>query len=436
MVGGRIDGPVDVQAERRLVGGLLCGGSWWDASAHLSPAELTDRDCRSVCEVVRGLADDDVTVTPQSVHDRLASSNGSGSPAGVIHDLMTVGQASRIPQLAARLSGLARRRRIISTVRDLAVAASDPNVAVEASVEQTVAALLSSATGTSGILDADTLTSDTLDLIADPTPPGVSTGWRDVDGCVQAVPGTLWVVTGSPGSGKSTWVDCLTVNLAAGHGWQTVMFAPESGPADVHCRELVHTRMGRQPGAGSMLDDGDVEGQVRWVCRHVRWLDDRQVNTVDGILARTRAIVARWDGPTMLTIDPWNHVVHDRAPGEREDQYITRQLGRLSRFARQTSTQVVVVAHPTKLAKVAGTSNVHEVPSAYDIAGGAAWYNAADFIVCVWRDKTAERRPAEFVDVHVQKVRREGWWGHVGRVQLRFDAATRTYGPTTPQTPY
>lgn len=44
---------------------------------------------------------------------------------------------------------------------------------------------------------------------------GLSTGWDTVDAIYKVVPGELTVVTGVPNSGKSEWIDALTVSSPA-----------------------------------------------------------------------------------------------------------------------------------------------------------------------------------------------------------------------------
>jgi twinkle protein len=62
------------------------------------------------------------------------------------------------------------------------------------------------------------------------------------------------------------------------------------------------------------------------------------------------------------------------------------------------------VAHPTKMQKVSETSDKFRVPTLYDIAGSAHFYNKADNGITVYRDD-----PSVFV--HVQKIR----FKHIGK---------------------
>jgi hypothetical protein len=55
---------------------------------------------------------------------------------------------------------------------------------------------------------------------------------------VQVVPGELTIVTGLSNSGKSEWLDALTVNLAEQYGWRFAMCSLENTVTE-HGRKLM-----------------------------------------------------------------------------------------------------------------------------------------------------------------------------------------------------
>ena len=91
-------------------------------------------------------------------------------------------------------------------------------------------------------------------------------------------------------------------------------------------------------------------------------------------------------------------------------------------WARSANLHVWVVAHPAKIYKDTATGK-RGVPTPYDIAGSAHWYNKADNIITVHRDQTAGN---PLVDIHVQKVRFKHI-GKVGVIQLHYDKITGRY---------
>jgi len=62
-------------------------------------------------------------------------------------------------------------------------------------------------------------------------PQGLSTGFPLLDKHFKVFEGTLNLITGTPGSGKSTWLDQMLINIMqANHEMYVAMFTPESAP--------------------------------------------------------------------------------------------------------------------------------------------------------------------------------------------------------------
>ena len=118
-----------------------------------------------------------------------------------------------------------------------------------------------------------------------------------------------------------------------------------------------------------------------------------------------------------------NRLEHRRPTGMSETDYISEALSLVTSLTRTTGAHFFIVAHPAKLQP--SRDGVRPIPTAYDIAGSAGWYNKADNIVCVWRDTTPgdNNMPSRINRIYVQKVR----WKHIGRIgmaELEFDPAT------------
>jgi len=67
---------------------------------------------------------------------------------------------------------------------------------------------------------------------------GQRTGWSSLDRLYTVRPGELTVITGIPSSGKSNFLDALTVNLARVHDWSFALFSPENLPVPMHMAAL------------------------------------------------------------------------------------------------------------------------------------------------------------------------------------------------------
>jgi twinkle protein len=231
-------------------------------------------------------------------------------------------------------------------------------------------------------------------------------------------PGEFTVVTGVPGSGKSAWVDDLAVNMAAMHDWRIGVYSPENQPVARHITMLAAKYVGLPffDGPTPRMTIEQASDAHAWLDEHFAFLLPKEP-TLDCVLDLARALVYR-KGIRGLILDPWNEIDHSRPAGLTETEYISQSLSRIRAFARDNGVHVWVVAHPTKLIK--DVSGHYPVPTLYDIAGSAHWYNKADNGISIWRDKEDAGTP---VDIHVKKIRfREV--GQLGIAQLHYDPPT------------
>lgn len=129
-------------------------------------------------------------------------------------------------------------------------------------------------------------------------------------------------------------------------------------------------------------------------------------------------------GATIFIIDPWNELEHSRKHGETETEYTGRAIRALKRFAKAFRVHVCVIAHPTKSVKD-GDGN-YKMPTLYDIAGSANWYNKADLGVIVHKD-TLEYRDDPYTLIKVQKSRYHEVIGTPGEVFMDFTKDSRRF---------
>lgn len=251
-------------------------------------------------------------------------------------------------------------------------------------------------------------------------PKGDSTGWHGVDALYTIGMGQWTLVTGTPGSGKSEFVDALMVNLVEqDNDWQFAIYSPENFPTATHFVKLCEKRA-RKPfrdGPSLRMTRAEYSAAGIWVNRHFLWLDT-DVKTPDELTAKA---ITYADGHKLgVVLDPWNTLEHVRA-GMTETDYISFVLTEVIHLARTANAHVWLVVHPTKIPR--NKDGTRPVPTPYDISGSAHWYNKADNIVCVHRDQQAE---TQLVDVHVQKIRFKHL-GHLGTASLCYDKATGRY---------
>jgi twinkle protein len=253
---------------------------------------------------------------------------------------------------------------------------------------------------------------------------GASTGWLTVDKFYTVKVGEMTIVTGIPASGKSNVLDALAVNLARSHNWSFAVFSPENWPVQRHITTLLE-KVEKKPfwnnRYASRMTPDDMSHGMQWLNDHFHFIiPEEETMSVDTILEKTRAAVLR-HGVRGVIIDPWNEIEHDMNYAEREDQYISRALTQIRRFARFNGVHIWVVAHPRNLQKDKKTGK-YKAPTMYEISGGAHWRNKADNGICVHRPDLNKSE----VDIIVQKIRfREV--GRPGVATLVFASDTGTY---------
>src|SRR6185369_5792866 len=121
-----------------------------------------------------------------------------------------------------------------------------------------------------------------------------------------------------------------------------------------------------------------------------------------------------------VVLDPWNALESLRPPSMSETDYIGNSLTEAVTWVRDHKLHLWIVAHPAKMFRDKGGER--PVPTPYDIAGSANWFNKPDNIITVHRPDYDDNR----VHVHVQKVRFKNL-GRVGVAELLYHRVTGTY---------
>jgi len=137
--------------------------------------------------------------------------------------------------------------------------------------------------------------------------------------------------------------------------------------------------------------------------------------TLDSILASVKRIILT-KGVDCFVIDAWNKLEHK----EDSTGYIGKQLDKLADFCELNNVHCFLVAHPTKMRKTVDGLR-YEVPTLYDIAGSANFYNKADVGICVYRNFDTN-----ITTVLVQKVK-FNHWGETGSVNQIYDKQSGRY---------
>ena len=265
-----------------------------------------------------------------------------------------------------------------------------------------------------GIFELDAFGNDLDQIYTEGLPPGLTTGWANVDDFYRPMEGQWTLVTGVPGMGKSEWLDALAMNMTRMHHWVIGVCSPENQPITYHAAKLMEKYAGKRL---HKMTKEEYEEAKEWVGVFFKFVmpEDR---TLDSLLAKAKLMVKRY-GMKGLIIDPYNEITHThRKDGISETEYISDFLAQLRGFARMMGIHIWLVAHPTKLQK--GMDGKYPVPTGYDVAGSAHFFNKADNIIAIHRDKGD---PMAYSEVHVQKIRSR-WLGQLGHTFLEWDKSS------------
>jgi twinkle protein len=229
--------------------------------------------------------------------------------------------------------------------------------------------------------------------------------------------GELVVVTGIPGSGKSTWLDFMFIRLAYLKGWKFGMFSPEN------IAPLKITRMTEQlMGKGmKQMNRTELDRGISIIDKHfwfynVETMEDYSLTA----LLKIAATMVKRNGIDCLCLDPFNYIEQDSSD-ESSNEKIGNLLRKLKQFAVKYNVNVTLVAHPRKMDK---TSAGYNVPRLYDISGSHHFFNVPDVGIAVHR--TFENGQKDPVEVHVQKIKYH-FRGKLGRIDYEFNRDSGQY---------
>lgn len=207
-----------------------------------------------------------------------------------------------------------------------------------------------------------------------PEPPAITTwnpGFQGWLGKVALAPGTVSVVTGLPGSGKTHLWAQIWSYVAAKYDLKVLIASFECRPKPHYARYL------RQFFACCREADMSAE-QIRkadgFISDHYRFLiHPAETPTLEWIFEMAEMAVAKW-GVKVIQIDPWNRLESQRGEKESETDYQARCLRSASVFSKDTGCHMQFVAHPAK--RIGQRRD--QAPDLEDISGSMHWWNMAD----------------------------------------------------------
>lgn len=278
-----------------------------------------------------------------------------------------------------------------------------------------------------GVVEAMEMFAEVIEIYRNGLPSGDSldipkTQDDNLDDLIRWYPGQLTMITGSPGSGKSEFLDFVMERLAILRDWKFAVFSPENFPTELHLTKLIEKIMGRPINGRYKMDEEDIKLAMTFIQEHWFTIRPKDENfTLDMILEKAVALVKR-KGIRGLVIDPWNYLEHQREGFMSETEYVSAQLSKIVSFKQRYKVAVFVVAHPRKLQKDKNTG-LYEPATLYDILGSAHFFNKTDNGISIYRNFQSGE-----VTSFIQKVKFK-WMGKVGHCLWAYDQDNGRYAP-------
>ncbi len=271
------------------------------------------------------------------------------------------------------------------------------------------------------ISTVDDFRNELMDIYENGYPVGDSVGYPEFDELLTWKRGQFVVVSGVPGSGKSTFVDQICLRLALRKNWKFAMFSPENDNVLKSIR-MVEQITG-QAVAGSTqrkMPRPMYERALTYINDHFSFYDTANLDDfkIDNLLRIAKSLI-RQKGVDGIVLDPFNYIEHDNQ-NDIMNEKIGRMLVKMKKFAITNKVMIILVAHPKKMQK-SKSGNQYEVPRLYDISGSHHFFNVTDNGFVVHRDYDTG-----LVDVYVQKVKHY-FMGKLGYATFDFDPSTGRY---------
>lgn len=248
------------------------------------------------------------------------------------------------------------------------------------------------------------------------------TGLPFVDERVALELGAMSVLTGYPGTGKSTFSTWLSYHVAKSEGVNVGLFAFETHPYETRdhiC--LLHT--GQDWNSASEQARASFSGFAGGRFFLVHRTYDKNVTHNLGWLMDYVHVLATREQCKLIIVDPWNELEHLPEKGESLTNYINYALQQIRSWAEKLNVHIMVVAHPRKISTDGGPTRA---PTGYDIADSAAFSNKPSLGLSVFNEKDKDGLPQlKLVTWKVRNVRLYGL--EKGATSMEFDKNRMSY---------
>ena len=255
-------------------------------------------------------------------------------------------------------------------------------------------------------------------------PQGKTLGIPSLDEKVRWLTSHFGVVTGSPTSGKSEFVDFVCARLNTLYGWKVAYYSMENSSPAIHFSRIYSKFVGKKYKKG-IITVAEKETGEEYMNDNVFWVQPDYDIDPDSIIQKFTYLV-KAKGVKIFVIDPFNRIEQGAGYGNKME-YIQKTLGKFIQFAKMTDSLVLLVAHPVKLRKEEKTGKF-PMATAYDISGSADFFNMPSYVISVRREQDDET--LEFLSygqIAISKAKNNETMGTTGMWNFRYNINNGRY---------
>lgn len=214
--------------------------------------------------------------------------------------------------------------------------------------------------------------------------------------------GGLIIVTGTPGTGKTDFLNFLTTRLMVVRDASVCYCSFETADKLRHASDIASIWMGEAH--PELLPEETARPYAERAMDHVTHIIlDKDRPTVGRILRKAEVCLRRHPNTQFLVIDPYLYLNITEGNRITETDAIRNMLTDVRAWALLHHVWVFIVAHPRKLNKEDGSTEWEKIDY-YSISGSANWANVADYVISINRVK--HDMPAiDYTAVDILKVR-------------------------------
>ena len=281
-----------------------------------------------------------------------------------------------------------------------------------------------------GDVDMDSVADEMDNIIRNGLPKGLTVGLPNLDDLLRIQKGRLYILTGTPGSGKSQFLDHLAVLMHHRYGWKFSVYSPEMMPLGEHLTMYLTKYLGKSVKEIDVESDEYREGRYR-VKEAIHFVDPDS-NEIDDVLAIGKYQCRKYGCEAMI-IDPWNSLLHHGESLFKVDN-INEALLKILNFAHRQDIAAFVMPHPTnqQTTKDGKPMKIH----LYNISGGAMFRNRGDFGMVMtrhYKDDEDNNFGFDYVEMAIEKTKWE-YIATLGTIFFRYEPGVGRFHPFDPST--